>query len=222
MIIDGIFDKGVKAFFTDKRVGTDLRRVSEIASIRKEMIYIPVQRHTDTVIFIDSHLEPRIADAVITNSRDVMIGVHAADCVPILLYDRARYVAGAVHAGWRGTAAEILKKTIQMMVDMFCSSPADILIAIGPCIRWCCYTVGYEVHSAIREVTGEGDYYRERGEVYCLDLSSVNRCQALAMGITERHIRISGECTCCHPERFYSYRYARGSSGRQGGFIRIM
>jgi len=222
LIIDGIFDKGVKAFFTDKRVGTNLRRISEVASVRKEMIYIPVQRHTDTVIVIDSHFEPRIADAVITNSRDVVIGVHVADCVPILLYDRARYVAGAVHAGWRGTAAEILKKTIRMMVDMFCSSPSDILIAIGPSIRWCCYAVGYEVHSAIKEVTGEGDYYRERGEVYCLDLSSVNRYQALAMGIVEHHIGISGECTCCNPERFYSYRYARGPTGRQGGFIRIM
>jgi purine-nucleoside/S-methyl-5'-thioadenosine phosphorylase / adenosine deaminase len=222
LIIDGIFDRGVKAFFTDKRIGTDLRRVSEVASVKKEMIYMPVQRHTDRVIFIDSHLEQSIADAVITNSRDVMIGVHAADCVPILVYDRVRYVAGAVHAGWRGTAAGILKKTIRMMMDMFCASPADILIAIGPSIRWCCYAVGYEVHSAIQEVTGEGDYYREKGEVYFLDLSSVNRYQALAMGIRERHIWISGECTCCNPERFYSYRYAGGPTGRQGGFIRIM
>jgi hypothetical protein len=109
----------VKAFFTTKTSGSDKNAVSKIAGISSNSIYLPIQKHTDKVLILDYDVEPKIADAVITNRKDILIGVQVADCVPILLYDMQKNVVGAVHAGWRGTAEGILKKTIKAMMDRF-------------------------------------------------------------------------------------------------------
>ncbi|HET6515583.1 MAG TPA: peptidoglycan editing factor PgeF [Thermodesulfovibrionales bacterium] len=215
-------DHRVKAFFTGKRPGVDLERISEISSVERGKIYLPMQRHTDRVVMVDGDLDAKIGDAVITRRNDIVIGVQAADCVPVLLYDRVNRVAGAVHAGWRGTAAGILKLTIEAMSERFFSSPSNITVAIGPGIRWCCYNVGHEVIEAVRKATGEGDYYKNKGDIYYLDLQSSNSYQALGMGVPQENIWLSGECTYCLPEKYYSYRFAKGSTGRQGGFIRLL
>ncbi len=219
LIFPEIFDGKAIAFFTGKKPGTELQRISEVASIQKRNIYMPIQKHTDKVLLLDS-FEPKIADAVITDRRDVLIGVQGADCVPILLYDRRTGATGAVHAGWRGTAAMILKKTISSMQERFSSSPEDILVAIGPAIRGCCYIVGPEVIASVRRATGEGEYFRARGEKNFLDLPSANRHQATSIGVRPENIWMSEDCTFCLPGKYYSYRFAKGPTGRQGGFIR--
>ena len=222
LISPEIFGNKVKAFFTGKVPGADFDRLARIASMDKKNIYVPIQKHTDKVILLDSSLDPKIGDAVITSRKDILVGVQTADCVPILLYDRRFGVAGAVHAGWRGTAAEILRKSIRALMDRYHSSPGELLIAIGPSIRWCCYDVGYEVVEAMRGTAGEGEYVVQRGEKYSLDLATANKHQALSMGIPPENIWMSDECTFCLNEKYYSYRFAKGSTGRQGGFIRIL
>lgn len=222
LIFPEIFGDKVTAFFTGKAPGADLKRISGVASVGEGNIYMPIQKHTDKVHLLDSDLEPRIADAVVTEDRGVLIGVQTADCVPVLLYDRRRQAIGAVHAGWRGTAAGILKITIEAMAKRYSSSPPDIVAAIGPSIKGCCYNVGYEVIEAVKRATGKGDYFVNRGEKYFLDLRTANRCQALSMGVLPENIWMSNECTCCLPEKYYSYRFAKGPTGRQGGFIGIL
>ncbi len=180
---------------------------------------------------LDSDLSPRIADAVITSNKGILLGVQVADCVPVLLYDAKRNVIGVVHAGWRGTAASILKKSIEAMQERFSSFPIDIKIAIGPSIRWCCYHVGYDVLESVKKATGNGEYHNPplppfskggMGGFYCLDLASANKYQAISAGIHEKNIWVSEECTYCHPDKYYSYRFAKGTTGRQGGFIGIL
>ncbi|MBI5203677.1 MAG: peptidoglycan editing factor PgeF [Nitrospirae bacterium] len=222
LIYPEIFGSHVTAFFTGKSPGADIGRISNIASVSKEKIYLPVQKHTDKVLLLDSDFSPKIADAVITKDRGILIGVQTADCVPVLLCDMKKSVIGAVHAGWRGTAAEILKKTINAMCDKFISLPEDIMIAIGPSIRLCCYHVGYDVLESVTKVTGAGEYHAHKSDAYCLDLATANKCQAMSAGIPEKNIWMSRECTYCNPDRFYSYRYAKGSTGRQCGFIGIL
>jgi YfiH family protein len=225
-IFDGL---SVKVFFTTKTLGSDIEAVSKALNISQDNIYLPIQKHTDKVLILDYDIEPKIADAVITNMKDVLIGVQVADCVPVLLYDKKTHAAGAVHAGWRGTAQAILKKTIKAMVERFYSMPSDIMIAIGPAIRWCCYGVGYEVIEAVEKVTGSitevknsKDYIIKRGDKYCLDLPTANKYQALSLGVPLENIWMSDECTFCLPEKYYSYRYAKGTTGRQCGFIGIV
>lgn len=217
-----IFNSNITAFFTGKNPGAEIDAISEIASFPKENIYMPVQKHTDKVLILDSDFEPKVADAVITNMKGIMIGIQVADCLPILLCDMKRHAVGAVHAGWRGTAEGILKKALRALTDRFYSDPADIIVAVGPSIRWCCYEVGYEVIEAVRKATGDGDYFTNKGGRYCLDLQSANKYQAISTGVMEENIWLSEECTYCLPDQYYSYRYAKGPTGRQGGFIGIV
>ncbi len=209
---------GVNAFFTDRSIN-DISDVSRVMNIPLNSIYAPLQKHTATVHVLRSDLKPVIADAVITDKKGVLIGVQTADCVPILLYDKNRFIVGAVHAGWRGTAKEILRNTIKAMQEQFQSSAGDVFVAIGPSIRECCYEVGSDVKSDVLRATGDGAYFRSNGDKYFIDLSFANRLQALSMGVPQKNIWQSAECTYCNPGRFYSYRHAKGSTGRQGGFI---
>lgn len=217
----GFFPNGVRAFFTSKSLGAEINKISNILSIKKEDIFLPIQRHTDKVLVIESDLESKVADAVVTKRKGILIGVQVADCVPVLLFDRKKSIIGSVHAGWRGTAAQIVKKTIKLMVEDFNSSPDDIIIAFGPSIRWNCYYVGYEVKDAVCKATGNGKYHVKTDGGYCIDLSSANMLQALSMSIPEKNIWSSNECTYCNPDKYYSYRYSNGCAGRQGGFIGI-
>jgi YfiH family protein len=209
----------VTAFFTGKDPGADKNDIAGILKIGQEAIYLPIQKHTDKVIVLGSSREPLIADAVITREAGVLIGVQVADCVPVLVYDRRKEVIGAVHAGWRGTSEGILKNTLRTMMGRFMCEASDILIAIGPSIKSCCYEVDYDVVHAVGRATGEGEYLLHKGERYCLDLPTANKYQAMSVGVPEAGIWISGECTFCNPDKFFSYRYAKGSTGRQGGFI---
>ncbi len=207
------------AFFTGKDPGADTDEISAILDIKKNNIYLPIQRHTDKVLLLEPSREPKMADAVFTKESGVLIGVRVADCVPVLIYEKKSGIVGAVHAGWRGTAAGILKKAITMIMERYVVGPEGFYVAIGPSIKGCSYAVDHEVNDAVMKATGKGDYYSLEGEKYFLDLPSANKYQALFLGVPEENIWVSDECTYCNPDKFYSYRYAHGSTGRQGAFI---
>jgi len=223
ILVPPVFDSGhAKAFFTTKALHCDVHRLAEFLSVPSVNIYMPIQKHTDKVMVLDDDRRPQVADAVITGKSGVFIGVQVADCVPVLLFDKKQQVAGAVHAGWRGTAASILKKTIETMSERFFCSPQDIIMAIGPAIGGCCYEVGYEVIESVVRATGEGDYYRTNGGKYCIDLTSANRQQAVSSGVLPEQIWLADECTFCKPDKYYSYRFTKGQTGRQCGVIGIV
>ncbi|MEW6602917.1 MAG: peptidoglycan editing factor PgeF [Nitrospirota bacterium] len=213
----------VRAFFTTKNISKNNNDIKEVLAreycVSKDDIYLPVQKHTSNIHILESDRNPVIADAVVTNHKNILIGVLVADCVPILMFDRNKEVIGAVHAGWRGTSKKILMNALNAMCSRFNSVPADILLAIGPSIRGCSYEVGEDVISEVKGATGEGDYYRRMHGKYFIDLSTANRIQALNMGVSPLNIWQSEECTFCSPHKYYSYRYSGGGTGRQGGFI---
>jgi YfiH family protein len=211
----------VRAFFTAKYPGADLDSIVKHLDIPKDRIYLPIQKHTDSIYIAGPSPEDVIADAVITGEKGLLIGVRVADCVPVLVHDPVRNIVAAVHAGWRGTAQEILKKTVIMMTDTFNSDPHDIQMAIGPCIGQCCYEVDGDVCRSVGKATGEGAYFRSKGDKFHVDLSEANRLQAMGLGVPANNIWKSDECTHCLPDKYFSYRYMRGGIGRQGGFIGI-
>ncbi len=223
------FGSGVTVFFTGKDPGADLSEIAGIVGIGEDHIFLPVQKHTDIVVVPDAGLVPMIADAVVTNRKGLLIGIQVADCVPLLLYDPVRSVIGAVHAGWRGTAAGIVKNTIRRFVSRFKSNPREIVVAIGPSIRQCCYEVDPDVAYSVEKATGrcddiQGDdrrcgYVRKKGAKYHVDLPLANRYQALSEGIVAKNIWTSQDCTFCNPEKYCSFRYSKGTTCRQGGFI---
>ncbi len=216
LIVPPIFKEDVDAFFTTRSHGADPDTISVIKKVDKSNIYLPIQRHTTHIIIIDGDTSPRVADGVITKKKNLMIGIQVSDCVPILIHDPVREIIGAIHAGWRGTGGGILRKALRMMKDIYSSEPDDILIAIGPSIKGCCYEVKEDVVEALlmaRDITKRP----EPGKYY-IDLQKENIEQAILEGVKKENIWITPQCTRCNPMRFYSHRN-RPNEGRQAGFI---
>ena len=151
------------------------------------------------------------ADALVTDLPGVVLTILTADCVPILLYDPVRKVIGAVHAGWRGTQARIVVKTVETMQTHCGSDPHNLIVGIGPAIGGCCYEVGAKV---ARQFAEYQDALIPKGnEKYQLDTKRINARQLIALGIPSSQIEISPVCTMCDHERFFSYR-ANQTDGR--------
>lgn len=158
-------------------------------------------------------------DALITNTPDTALVVFTADCTPILLQDPVTGAVGAVHAGWRGTAANIAGKTVAAMVSHYGCHPENIRAAIGPNIAQCCFATDQDVPDAIREVLGAEaeEMILFRGEKYYVNLKEVNARLLRRAGVT--HIEISDACTACRQDLFWSHRMVGQARGSQGAII---
>ena len=150
-------------------------------------------------------------DALITNVPHVVLTILTADCVPILLYDPIQKVVAAVHAGWKGSKAQIVKKTVEKMILTFGSHASNIKAGIAPSIGVCCYEVGKEVAEHFFDMPHA---YKQKKEKYMLDLPYINKQHLLSIGFKEENIEMSYICTACNVEHYFSYRKEQGCSGR--------
>lgn len=206
----------VKAFFT--------KRILDFEKFKNSLpfkIYLPLQRHTDRVIVLNNY-KLEIADAVITDKKGIFIGIKTADCLPLLIFDPEHQVVGAVHAGWRGTAKGILKETIKKMNEVFGCNPKDLLIAMGPCIKGCCYEVGEDVIQALKKEAPVEDYILRVNGKKQVDLSLINLFQALVSGVKRENIWLSQDCTYCKHYEYASYRFHGKNAGRQYALIGML
>jgi len=164
-------------------------------------------------------------DAFVTNVPNICIVMLLGDCVPILYFDPNRNVVGIAHAGWRGTVQSVAQNTVRAFRERFHSSPSDIIVGIGPSIGPCCYEVGPEVIAQFENIfCGKNVYVHNEtsnGKGY-LDLWEANKTQLLQMGIPEGNIEVSGICTCCNHDLFFSRRHQKGETGRFGAGIKLI
>lgn len=197
--------------------------------VAQEALVTVRQVHGSDILVIDapnddySHFLTLESDAIITNQPGVMIGVCVADCAPILLMDPEKRVIAAVHAGWQGTAAGLVSKTVAGMKSLFDCNPSALQAAIGPCISKCCYEVDAPVKQAFAqspvsweacaELNGDGKWQ--------IDLAAANRELLISAGVPAAAIQVSDLCVSCHRELFFSYRRDDGETGRQMGFIML-
>jgi hypothetical protein len=139
--------------------------------------------------------------------------VLTADCVPVLLADRAGTVAAAVHSGWKGTASNIVAATVQVLGSW---APAETLVAaIGPCIELAAFEVGEEV-----AVRFDPSFVRREGFVRPhVDLVATVRAQLIAAGVPAQSIERVGGCTFADPSRYFSYRRDGAGIGQMLAFI---
>ena len=162
-------------------------------------------------------------DALVTADADVCLMVLSADCVPVLLYDPVKRVVGAVHAGWRGTAAQIVVGTVEVMRKQFGCHPGDMFAGIGPSIGRCCFEVGEEVAVCFRRLFPEAVVFagKHPGK-FQVDLWEANRRELVDAGLHPERIEVAGMCTVCHPDHFFSYRRDGKAAGRFGAGIVLM
>jgi len=153
------------------------------------------------------------ADAVVAG-QGVLAGVRVADCVPVLLHDPVTGVSAAVHAGWRGTHAKIVARTVEVMSRAFGVRARSLRAAIGPSIGPCCYEVGTDLLSKFAADSDFGDCTRVVDGSPRLDLWTANATLLARAGVSMSHVDRLDACTSCDPTRFYSHRRDAGRTGR--------
>jgi polyphenol oxidase len=209
-----------------ERVKENRRKFTHALELPDALVTLS-QIHSDRVHIIEEKPGQRNpgaqGDALVTRSVGVPLAVQGADCFPILIVDPEAKTIAAVHAGWRGTLARIVVKTIGQMRERFGCDPARLLIAVGPGIRSCCFEVGPEVLQAFqREFAGV-----QLGETgpcgrFLLDLRKALEMQFEEAGGSSGRIYDLGKCTRCCADEFFSFRREGPRSGRLMGVIGLV
>jgi YfiH family protein len=202
-------------------VENNRQEIQQLLHIQNGTVVIPVQTHTNNVAIVtDTNKASRFndVDALITQVPNIIIGVLSADCVPILLVDPIKKVVACIHAGWKGTADNIVTNTIHEMNKHFDCKPSDIVAGIGPSISAQCYEVGDEVAIYFSE---NAKSLQTNGKS-CIDLWKENQNQLLQAGLSKDNITISALCTYSNPDLFYSARRDGIKTGRMASFISIV
>jgi YfiH family protein len=187
-------------------------------------------------------------DGLLTDQPGVLLGIQTADCIPVLVADRKNRAVAAFHAGWRGTLARIVENGVGRMRLEFGSKPEHLIASIGPGIGQCCYSVGDEVREQFESqfpyapelfhevydsdpvkekypmlfLTARAPGHSELGPGMHLDLVEANRRQLLAAGLKKGSIFVTGQCTGCNTDRFFSHRMEQGFTGRMMSVIGVL
>lgn len=211
-----------KQIFCDES-GIDIKR-----------LYFPRQRHTSNIKFVDKRFLSlsKIAqgkeldgiDALITNEKNIFIGINTADCVPVFLFDPAKKVTGIVHSGWKGTLDGITTKAVREMQKTYNCNVSDIYAIIGISIS----AKNYEVSRDLYEKYAKAEFpvsiifspSKIKGR-YHLDLKATNRLQLQEEGIPLKQIEISDICSKKENKEFFSARILGADSGRTASVIGI-
>ena len=194
------------------------KQVYKKMGLRGARLVRPSQVHGDSVCVVNGQHKDRGAyhrstvlqetDALITAERRLPLAILTADCLPIFLFDPNKRVIAMVHAGWRGVHKKIITKTVQKMSGSFKTSPSDLIVALGPALRTCCYEVGGEFRNLF-----PGAIY-SRGKKLYFDIAAAATEQMLKCGIAAGHIYDSHICTSCLHSEFFSYRKEGLRAGR--------
>jgi YfiH family protein len=152
-------------------------------------------------------------DALVTNVPGLGLMIQQADCQAVMLFDPENIAVGIAHVGWRGSVANIIRKTVFAMVHAYATAPADLIAAISPSLGPCCAEfVNYrsELPASMHGYQVQPNYF---------DFWAISRDQLCAAGVRPGNIHDAKICTCCNRD-YFSYRRDR-ETGRFASVIGI-
>ncbi len=197
-----------------ERVRENISRLSADAGIDPYRLVSSVQVHGSRILKAESPGHYNGYDAFITATPDLYLSVMTADCYPVLIYDPRRRAVGAVHAGWKGSAAHIVTKSIEAMQREFNTLPEECLAYIGTGISAAAYEVDELVAKAFQPEFSRLSPNSGGERKFLLDLAMVNFQQLTEAGVPAAQIERSEWCSSRNSDLFFSYRRDNGDTGR--------
>ncbi|MFO1306158.1 MAG: peptidoglycan editing factor PgeF [Burkholderiales bacterium] len=195
----------VRALFTTRAVDVPSERLR--AALPSDPVWLR-QVHGATCVEVDrAHDDPPAADAAVTRTPGLPITVRTADCLPVLLADRAGTVVGVAHAGWRGLAAGVLESALAALrVDV-----RDVAAWIGPGIGPARFEVGADVVDAYcaNDPSCAAHFRPLREGKWLADLAGLAKQRLARAGVP--HVAGGTWCTHSDAARFHSYRREKGT-----------
>ncbi len=199
---------GTGSHDTPAAVATNRARVAQTMDIAPENLLSLYQIHSPDVVTVTTAPWPDTrpqADAMVTRTAGIGLGILTADCAPVLFADPDARVIGAAHAGWKGALGGITDATIAAMVALG-ATRENITATVGPCISQRAYEVGPEFLETFMAAdpafarfftNGTGDRY-----LFDLPMFVVNKLRAAEI----KDAGWIGHCTFSEPDEFFSYR----------------
>ena len=200
-------------------VGFDAARLLTLSQVHGRDVY-EASSHDEPVRVRGLHGDALVAPA------GVPIAVRTADCVPVLIVDPETRWVGAAHAGWRGVLSNVVSQAVERLALRSRAPTVRLVAAVFPHIRRCCFEVDdalAEQLSAAGPGAGQRVFQVALGKPFVckpfvgkpfVALDAIVRAQLRAAGLPDAHIEDVPGCTCCDPERFFSYRRDGTRSGR--------
>lgn len=210
---------------SDKRenVEENYKRIAKALGIDTKNMVLSNQIHDNKIRVVSDidrgkgiYVESDIIgfDGLMTNHTNVALVTFYADCVPVFLFDPVKKVISLVHSGWRSTLKEISKEAVLKMKERFGCDFSDIEVAVGPSIGLCCFEVGEEVYEEfINTFKWCKVFCKKVKDKWFIDLPSIIKTSLKLEGLQESKILISGICTKCNNDVFFSHRGDRGKTG---------
>ncbi len=174
---------------------------------------------------LDARREPSSCDALTANIPRTLLAVQTADCMPILLVDERSRAFAAVHAGWRGTLARIVSRTLERMQLTYDTRPEHVRAVFGPAIAACCFEVGSEVIAQFEQAFsfgGQAVNQRQANGKAHLDLGFINRQLLTEARVPAEQIYDCTLCTSCENDLFFSYRREHGAEQIVGRLLGVV
>ena len=213
-VSDGMFASlncGLGSGDDKEKVLENRRRAAAALGRAADDLVTCYQIHSPEVVTVDRPWQradrPR-ADAMVTRTPGVALGILTADCAPVLFADAEAHVIGAAHAGWRGAVSGVLDQTVAAMIKLG-AAPRRIAAAIGPSIARPSYEVGPEFPAPfLAEDASNAAFFlpAARAGHFLFDLPGYVARRLARLGVA-RVARTGGD-TAAEPERFFSYRRA--------------
>ena len=207
----GIFNGlncGLSSSDKKKYVLSNIRIVCKKIGVLDKKLILLNQIHSNKLHFITNKnlykKKKMDGDALITNVKNIAIGVLTADCVPILIFDKNKSIISAIHAGWKGAYKDIIKKVIKFLIKKG-SHPENIVAAIGPCISRKNYEVQKDlVHKFIKKDKKNKKFFIIRKNKTYFSLNSYVCNQLKIMGV--KNVEIIKKDTFDPKNNFFSAR----------------
>lgn len=190
----------------DKSVN-DIQTFADALNISTNKIIGMEQTHEDNIASVSNIDLGKIipdCDGLLTSEKNLFLYGTFADCVPVMFFDPVTKIFGIIHAGWKGVFAGIVTKAIEQMEKQG-SNHKDIIVAIGPSIRSCCYEISEDLARQFINKFGK-DCVVEREGKYYLDMQFIVKQQLGLKNITQENIFDAMMCTKDHADEFFSYR----------------
>lgn len=167
------------------------------------------------------YLFEKTGDFIITNYRNVGIGVITADCLPVIFYDPVNHVSAIAHVGWRGAILNIVKVVLSNMHQVFNTDLSKVSVYFGSSARVCCYQVGKNFLKNLEKTSFMDEVILYKEDSIYFDLPRLVMFQLIDLGIKKNEIHTDyNTCTICDL-RFHSYRRSAKDAGRQATIVAL-
>jgi len=202
-----------------KNVIQNINIVCKKLNCDKKPIITLNQTHSNKVVCFNNPEKVKdkiVGDAIVTKLKNIGIGVLTADCVPILFCDPKKKIIGCVHAGWKGALSGVIENTIDTFLELN-SNARDLVAAIGPCINYQRYEVGYDFYKKFvaQSKNNKQFFIISNDKKYLFNIRSYINAKLIRLGIQNiDHIKMD---TFLDKKNFFSYRRSKRNNDKDYG-----